>query len=192
MYNLFAAAQGGLAVFALIFLTFLLVVGGFLFVIEIFFLLTLSRALGRCRPMNRTMSPGQVWLMFLPFFNMVWQFFVVLRVPESIQKEFLYRGRKRGTTSAGKVGLIMCVSSLFIWIPWLGLVSIPYLATALAVVYLVCWVVFWVKIAGFSDELARGDIEYDEEDNREDSGDRRSIEPLGDVDDFTEADRSRP
>src|SRR5580698_1210855 len=95
MLQLFATNElGGLAAFLLIFLVVLLAVGWILFILKIFFVLTLSRALGRCRPRNRTISPGRVWLMLLPFFDIVWQFIVANRVPESIRNEFLDRGKK--------------------------------------------------------------------------------------------------
>jgi hypothetical protein len=34
---------------------------------------------------HRRMDPGLVWLLLIPLFNLVWNFFVFLRVPESYQ-----------------------------------------------------------------------------------------------------------
>jgi len=48
------------------------------------------------------------------------------------------------------------------------------MVTALALGYLGCWIVFRAKIAGFSNKLARDDIEYYEKnDRRDDIGGRR-------------------
>jgi hypothetical protein len=42
------------------------------------------------------------------------------------------------------------------------------MVTALAVGYLGCWIVFLAKIAGFSNKLARDDLEYYEKNDRGD------------------------
>ena len=46
----------------------------------IFYLLTLQKALNRCSPECRAMNPGMVWLMLIPLFNVVWQFFIVINL----------------------------------------------------------------------------------------------------------------
>jgi len=52
-------------------------------VVAVFYCLTMQKALERCAPSNRAMVPGMVWLLFIPLFNIVWQFFVVLNVSKS-------------------------------------------------------------------------------------------------------------
>ena len=61
-------------------------------VIGIFYCLTLSKALNRCAPQNRAMSPGLVWLYLIPFFNLIWHFFIVINMAKSLHAEFVYRG----------------------------------------------------------------------------------------------------
>jgi hypothetical protein len=41
----------------------------------IFYILTLTKALGKCAPMSVTIEPGMLWLLLVPFVNMVWHFF---------------------------------------------------------------------------------------------------------------------
>src|SRR5262245_60740710 len=53
----------------------------------IFFILTQQRTLELIRPENRRMSPGQVWLQFIPLFGIVWQFLVISRISDSIRSE---------------------------------------------------------------------------------------------------------
>src|ERR1700710_2086261 len=53
----------------------------------ILFLLSQQRTLQVINPENREMSPGSVWLQFIPAFGMVWQFFVVTRIAHSVTKE---------------------------------------------------------------------------------------------------------
>lgn len=130
-------------------------------VVAIMYFLSLSKALSRCRPRNRTMEPGQVWLMLIPVFGVVWQFFVVNRVSESIRKEF----RSRGWHADGD-----CGASLGIW----------YCALNLSVcgspAGFILWIMYWVKIAGFSKQLATGDAgggDEDLEDEEEEDRPRR-------------------
>jgi len=128
-------------------------------VIAIFYLLTLSKALSRCSRDNRTMEPGMVWLNLIPLFNLVWQFITVLRVSESLRNEFESRGRRRAGDYGKGVGLAYCILGL------LGI--IPLIGPLFSLAGLVCFIMYWVKVAGFSGELARSgagddlDDEYD-------------------------------
>ena len=59
----------------------------FAFVIPaILFFLAQQRILQVISPENREMSPGSVWLQFIPLFGMVWQFIVVARIARSVSK----------------------------------------------------------------------------------------------------------
>ena len=60
--------------------------------VQIMFLLNLSKTLALCRPRNRTMEPGMVWLNLVPFLNIVWIFITVIRISESLTKEYRSRG----------------------------------------------------------------------------------------------------
>jgi hypothetical protein len=129
MTTLFAQARQGAAApdpdfAALMGPTFLIVMLGVIavaFIILIFYLLTLSKALSRCRPRNRTMEPGQVWLMLIPLFNIVWQFFIVNRVPQSIAREYRSRGWRAKGDFGKSIGMTMCITGLLSWIPFLGI-----------------------------------------------------------------------
>jgi hypothetical protein len=61
-------------------------------VIVILHLIAMYRALNACRKRNRTMEPGMVFLAFVPLLNIVWHFFIVIRVAESLRNEFKDRG----------------------------------------------------------------------------------------------------
>jgi ABC-type antimicrobial peptide transport system permease subunit len=143
-------------------------------IINIFFLLTLSKALSRCSPRNRIMEPGQVWLNLIPFFSLVWIFITVNRISESLSNEYYDRGWDRGGEDYGKnVGLTYCIMIL--------LSIIPYCGSIFGLVGLVCFILYWVKIAGFSARLASRadyDDDYDDDDRprrrrRDDDDDRR-------------------
>lgn len=120
---------------------------GLLLVPAIFYLLTLQRALERCSPESRTMPPGQVWLLLVPFFNLIWQFMVVNAIASSLRNEFVRRAIPLAEAEPGKsVGLVLCISSAAGVIPLLNFLAGP--------VSLVCWIVYWIKIHGYSNMLA--------------------------------------
>lgn len=144
-----------------------ILVCGFLIVflvVVILFLMTLSKALNRCHPDTRTMEPGAVWLNLIPCFNIVWQFITVIRVAESLDREFYERRLDRRGDDYGKtVGLASCILRL------LG--GIPYIGALFGLAGFVCLIVYWVKVAGYSRELAEDDSSNRSED-RDDEEDR--------------------
>jgi len=116
--------------------------------VQVLYLLTLQRALERCAPRNRTLSPGQVWLSLIPLFNIFWQFILVTRIASSLRREF----DSRQTAQPGQpddygygLGLAMCILSVTSFIPLIGIVC--------ALASLVCWIAYWAKIAGYSRTL---------------------------------------
>lgn len=147
-----------------------------LLIVIIFFLLTLQKALSRCGRHNRTMEPGMVWLNLIPLFNIVWQFITVARVAESLKNEFRSRGWHRGEDYGNGVGMASCALRLCGIIPLLG----PFLSLA----GFICGIVYWVKIANYSSQLAtRASYEDDYEDYDDDDGDDRDRRPRRDRDD---------
>ena len=123
-----------------------LIVIAILLLPTIFYLLTLQKALNRCSPENRAMAPGMVWLMLVPLLNIVWHFFVVINVAKSLGAEFQKRGIAEEPEPGKKIGLIMCILACCGIIPLLGILC--------SLGALVCWIIYWVKIAGFSAKIA--------------------------------------
>ena len=118
-------------------MTVVLIVMAIMFVPTIFYLLTLQKALNRCSPECRAISPGLVWLMLIPLFNIVWHFILVLSIAKSLGAEFRKRGIPAEPDPGQTLGLVMCVTLLLC-----GLVG------------LICWILYWVKIAEYSSKLA--------------------------------------
>ena len=138
--NTVTAAQGvGFLAIFLITIAICLIPG-------IFYCLTLQKALNRCSPENRAMQPGMVWLLFIPLFNLVWHFFVVINMAKSLGAEFQKRGMAEDPQPGKTIGLVMCILACCGIIPLVNFVS-PFAA-------LVCFIIYWVKIAGYSGKLA--------------------------------------
>jgi hypothetical protein len=150
-------------------------------VLGILYTLTLSSALRKCSVPSRTMRPGLVWLILIPVFNIIWLFFVVLGLAESVGNEFQLRRIPNAQRRPGMaVGIAMCVSTvcailpvliIFLlgkfddqsatteiptWAIWaLFLIVITVLAT---LAHLVLWIIYWSKIARCSRMLDRTSV----------------------------------
>jgi hypothetical protein len=116
-------------------LLILIVIGVLFLVPYIFFLLTLQNTLNAISYENRKMPPANVWLMFIPLFNIVWQFIMVNNIADSIKAECarLYIPVKESRPTSG-IGLAWNISSVCFFVPFAPLGS------------LVLWIIYWVKI----------------------------------------------
>jgi hypothetical protein len=112
----------------------------------ILYVLTLQRTLRRCSPENRAVRAGLVWLMLVPLFNVFWHFIVVSNLAKSVGAEFRKRGVQEEAKPGLKVGLAMCVLGCCWFIPF---VNIPASLGAL-----VCWILYWWRIADCCHRLA--------------------------------------
>ena len=138
-----AAVKAGMAVG---FLIGAVIIFAIFLIPAIFFILTLQKALNRCAPENRAMQPGMTWLLLIPLFNLVWQFIVVINMAKSLGAEFQKRGMAEEPEPGKALGLVMCI------LVCCGI--IPYLGVLCDIGALICWIIYWVKIAGYSNKLA--------------------------------------
>lgn len=130
--------------------TIIRIVAGMLFVVlfllYIFFILSLYRALSKCSVTSRTMEPGMVWLMLVPLVNLVLQFVVVIGLAKSLGNEFRSRGILNVEPKPGQsIGIAMCVCACCGIVPIVNLLALP--------AHLVLWIIYWAKISGYSQRL---------------------------------------
>lgn len=118
---------------------------GIMLLPAIFYLMTLQKALERCAIENRTTTPGSVWLMLIPLFNIVWQFIIVSKISESLHNEFSKRDIPEDPQPGKSIGLAYCILSVCSIIPLIGVLA--------GLAGLVCWIIYWVKISGYSNKL---------------------------------------
>jgi hypothetical protein len=113
-------------------------------VIQIFFLWTLSRCLKFVRPRNRDMTPRAIWLNLIPLFNFVWIFFTINRLGSSLRKEYRSRHWPSGGASFGvNAGMAFALCAI------IG----PILSTMAIIGAVVCFVIYWSQIVGYSSKL---------------------------------------
>jgi hypothetical protein len=124
----------------------LMIVAGFLFLPVIFYCITLYKALTKCAPESRTLEPGLVWLYVIPVVNLVFGFFIVFGLAKSLRNEFTRRGLMIVDPTPGQaIGIAMCICACCSIVPFIGFLA--------AIAHLVLWIVYWVKIAGYSRDL---------------------------------------
>lgn len=156
---LFAQGQGPppefFAGFLAVFLGILAVMLLIGLAIGVFYCLTLSKALNQVSERNRLMQPGLVWLLLIPCIGFVWHFFIAIWVPDSLKKEFKSRGMNDGSDYGKLMGLLASGSGIAAnvvgVIPFIG----GPLGGVIGLAGLVLFIIFWVKIAGYSSELAK-------------------------------------
>jgi hypothetical protein len=115
----------------------------------VFYLFTLQRTLEAIAIESRKMAPGHVWFLFIPLFNIVWQFIMTARIADSIRDECIRLQvpltENRPTFTLGLVMSILYIVS----IPMNNLSATPVLGGLCSLAALVCWIVYWVKVNNY-------------------------------------------
>ena len=153
--------------------------------VYVFFLMTLMNALKKCSPRNRKMEPGLVWLNLVPCLNVVWQFLTVVWVADSLKKEFESRGVRRESDYGKTLGLTSLVVNIAGGVVSNVMQNVNQqmamagagVSILASVTWLVLFVMYWMRIAGYSRELTEG-VEDGYEDDYDDR-DRDDNEPRG-------------
>ena len=113
---------------------------------KIFYILTLSNALNKCHPAVRKIDPGMCWLYLVPIVSVVWHFFMVAAVADSLGAEYYRRGVPlTEPRPAYSIGLACCVCGACSLLPLINLLAMP--------AQLVLWILYWSKTAEFSRRL---------------------------------------
>lgn len=127
----------------------------------IFFLIVQQNTLKAVSPENRKMRPAQVWLQLIPFFGIVWQFIVVVRISDSIRNELLSRAREDSVLGVSEeqlnstvsrrpthdIGISFCALFICSLVPFIGAIA--------AMGGLVCWIIYWGQLARYKAIMER-------------------------------------
>ena len=114
-----------------------------------FFLLNLQNLLNRVSDENRAMPAGNVWLNFIPIFNIGWFIYTVTKVRDSVKAEYQSRNWVVEGDFAYNVGLaagVLAIVTFFMgWVPVLG--------WAVGIAQVVCWIIYWLKTSELKNKL---------------------------------------
>ena len=117
----------------------------------VFFLLTLQNVLKLVSPKNRQVPPTNVWLMFIPFFSLAYSFILFPKISDSIMEEFADRKMDTSGDFARNLGIAMSLLGVAYLLRYLG--PLALLGTLASLAYLVVWIVYWVKMSQYKDQL---------------------------------------
>lgn len=124
---------------------FLFIVFAGVVLVSVFYLLNLQNLLKQIAPANRQVEPGNVWLMFIPLFNIIYPFILYPKIADSVKLEM----ESRGMAEQGDYG-----RGIGIALPVLGLCGvIPFIGVLASLANLVLFIIFWVKMAGYKTKL---------------------------------------
>ncbi len=112
----------GAAVFAAV-LGFALIILAIGIAINVVICALLSSAFKRVPPPFRKLEPGLVWLLLIPCFSLIWNFFVFPRFSQSYRGYFDASGRTDVGDCGAAVGLAYCVTCVCSLVPYLGCVT---------------------------------------------------------------------
>jgi hypothetical protein len=124
---------------------FFLAIVAIFFVVGVFYILSLRRALLLCAPANRAANPDSAWLLLIPFFSIIWQFFFYPNISVSLEREFRQRGLPIEPDPARSLGLALAILHACSLIPLVKLFT--------GIASLVCWILYWSKISGYARQL---------------------------------------
>ncbi|MCU0431970.1 MAG: hypothetical protein MUC87_00790 [Bacteroidia bacterium] len=118
----------------------------------IFYLLQVQRLLRLISPDLRRMEPDQAWLLLIPVFRLVWSFIVVTRIGDSLRAEHQRRGILEFDERPGfAIGMAMAsAGALYNLVTF---ADVKVVSGVLLIAMLSCWIVYWVKLAGFERQL---------------------------------------
>ena len=112
----------------------------------IFFYLHLYKLLSKCKPGNRKMEPGMVWLNFVPILNFGWIFYTVIALRDTLKAEFSSRDLKSDDPEFSfSIGLAYSITMVCSIIPYIGII--------IAIASLILWIIYWVKTYKYSTQL---------------------------------------
>lgn len=134
-----------MASFAIIILAIIILAAVIL--LGVLYLKNLQDTLRECAPKNRLVPPSNVWLMFIPLFNLIYPFILYPKISGTLKLEFADRNAVQQGDYGKGIGTAMAV---------LGLCGmIPVIGGFIGIASLVLFIIFWSKMASFKTLLQR-------------------------------------
>ena len=108
--------------------------------ISVVIILLITSVLNVVPQQYREIEPAMVWLLLIPLFNLIWNFFVFPKVSRSLQKYFAAQGKSEHGDCGEKIGFWYAICGTCCIIP-----CVNYLAGPAGLVLLI---IYLVKIHG--------------------------------------------
>lgn len=103
--------------------------------------------LSRIPEQHRKQTPGLAFLLLIPFFSIIWAFFVHPKVAESLKSYFAAKGDTSVGDCGASLALWLCISSVCALIPIVNIFA--------GLAALVLLIIFYVKAFDLSSRIAK-------------------------------------
>jgi hypothetical protein len=108
----------------------------------VLYIYTMYKTMNTISIQNQQMKPGLIWLLLIPYFNLIWQFAVVNKLSNSILRECqrlnIEISHEKPTNDIGNIFAILSIAGL------MPIIGIFFLTGAF-----ICWIVYWVQVSKF-------------------------------------------
>lgn len=131
--------------FGLVFLGFFCGFFLLLIAIHVAILYYVYTCVQRIPPQFRQIEPGMVFLLIIPFFNIVWNFFVYPKIADSFKAYFNSVGRADVGDCGKTLALVYCILVCFC--------IIPYLNLCIGIAVLVIFIILLVKFGTYKGQI---------------------------------------
>ena len=136
--------QGVMAMLLGVGAVFILIIAIVAIVVAIFYLMNLQNLMKSIKEENREVSPGNVWLMLIPIFSLIYAFILYPKISASVKKELESRGMEGDGSK--NIGLALAITGA------LGVVPVVQGIAGLA--NLVIFIIWWVKTAQYKKQFS--------------------------------------
>lgn len=116
-------------------------------VVAIFFFKNLQDLLNECDPANQQIPPKNVWLMFIPLFNIVYRFIMYPKISETLKREFESRGVPQQGDYLKGLGLGLSIANV------VNVILPQNVRGVIGLGCLVLMIIYWVKAAEMKKKL---------------------------------------
>ena len=128
--------------------------------IKSLFAMAIIKTLNEVSEKNRKITPNLVWLLVIPGFNIMWNFFVAIRLSQSLKEELDERNFEVNAKPTLIIGLAYAiVSSAALFIPPPKDVQNSILYGILGIAAIVTFVQYWMKINWYKKVLQNDSVE---------------------------------
>jgi hypothetical protein len=128
--------------------------------IKSLFAMAIIKTLNEVSEKNRKITPNLVWLLVIPGFNIMWNFFVAIRLSQSLKEELDERNFEVNGKPTLIIGLAYAiVSSSALFIPPPKDVQNSLLYGVLGIAAIVTFVQYWMKINWYKKVLQNDSVE---------------------------------
>ena len=126
--------------FVLIFVFFIGII-----LLAVFYLINLQNTLLEVSEKNRKIPAGNVWLMLIPLFNLIYPFILYPKISDSLKDEYNERGLPSKGDYARGIGITMPILGLCGFIPGINIFA--------GLAQFILFIIYWSKMSNFKNEL---------------------------------------